>query len=226
MNNMVNMNSSDGLVPKQVRDLLICAGCPLDEHAEAKLRQHLVLVRQWNVYASLVSNRNLEMLSEVHLVDSLSLVPIIMRLQRARGTLLDIGTGGGFPAIPLRVAIPTLEVVMVERSQKKVAFLQKVLAALALDRARVVHGSFPEAVPGIRPDLITARAIETPGKLLPNIVTAIEERGIFLCQTPPSKLEIPREFHVERVQDPWTEAQLRRGDLYLISRFELRIMDS
>jgi 16S rRNA (guanine527-N7)-methyltransferase len=130
---------------------------------------------------------------------------------------LDIGTGGGFPAIPLKVIFPGLNVLMIERSEKKLAFLQKAVVTLALEKASVIHGSFPDAVPVCQPDLITARAIDAPERLLAQVLALLPERGVFLCQIPRAKLDVPATFHVERIHDTWTERQLRRGDLHLIS---------
>ena len=88
------------------------------------MSQYLSLVREWNDYASLVSKGDLSSLEETHLVDALGLAPVIVRLGQDEGLLLDIGSGGGFPAIPLKIVLPDLQIVMIERCGRKVAFLR------------------------------------------------------------------------------------------------------
>jgi 16S rRNA (guanine(527)-N(7))-methyltransferase RsmG len=212
-------NSGDRPLPQTVRELLIEAGCVLTEHIERTLCQHLALVQKWNDYASLVSEKDLSNLIETHLIDSLSLVPVIIRLKRTNGVLLDIGSGGGFPAIPVKIMLPRLRIVMVERSERKTAFLQKGIPALDLREAKVIHGSFPESLHTLQPDLITARAVEEPERLLASVLAILPENAFFFCQIPSQKLDVPPGFHVERVKDAWTECGLRRGELRLISRY-------
>lgn len=198
-----------------VKSLLAKAGIELMEPMAGQLTAYVDLVRDWNRFASLVSQNDLDLLEQVHVPDSLSLAPLIRRLGEARLRLLDIGSGGGFPAIPLKIVLPGLEVEMVERGARKVGFLEKVVGSLHLSGVRVVQGNFPD-VEVSRPDVITARAVEKPGKLLPHLLDLLPMGGVFLCQTglPP----LNGRFHVERVEDDWTAEGLRRGDLYLIRR--------
>jgi len=219
-------NSADMAMPQIVRELLVEAGCVLTEQIERALCQHLSLVQKWNDYASLVSERDLSNLIETHLIDSLSLVPVIVRLKRTNGVLLDIGSGGGFPAIPVKIMLPRLRIVMVERSERKAAFLQKAILALGVREAKVIHGSFPEALDSLQSDLITARAVEEPERLLVSVLTILPENAFFFCQIPSQKLDVPPGFHVEPVRDAWTKCGLRRGELHIVSRSKPRNTDS
>ncbi|MCX5772267.1 MAG: 16S rRNA (guanine(527)-N(7))-methyltransferase RsmG [Candidatus Hydrogenedentes bacterium] len=180
-----------------------------------QLDSYVQLIRDWNSFVSLVSRNDLDLLEQVHLPDSLSLAPVIRRLREGRLRLLDIGSGGGFPAIPLKIVLPELQVELVERATRKVGFLEKVVSSLHLDDVRVVQGNFPEVEVAV-PDVVTARAVGKPGKLLPRVLDLLPPGGVFLCQTVPPQLD--SRFHVERVEDEWTDQGLRRGDLYLIRR--------
>ena len=182
---------------------------------DRQLDAYVQLIRDWNSFASLVSQNDSALLEQVHLPDSLSLAPLIRNLGKDPLRLLDIGSGGGFPAIPLKIVLPELEVEMVERGARKVGFLEKVVGSLHLDNVRVVQGNFPEVEVAV-PEAVTARAVEKPGKLLPHVLDLLPVGGIFLCQTVLPQLD-PR-FHVERVEDEWTAHGLRRGDLYIIRR--------
>jgi len=182
---------------------------------DRQLDAYVQLIRDWNSFASLVSQNDSALLEQVHLPDSLSLAPLIRNLGKDPLRLLDIGSGGGFPAIPLKIVLPELEVEMVERGARKVGFLEKVVGSLHLDNVRVVQGNFPEVEVAV-PEAVTARAVEKPGKLLPHVLDLLPVGGIFLCQTVLPQLD-PR-FHVERIEDEWTAQGLRRGDLYIIRR--------
>lgn len=181
----------------------------------AQLKAYVDLVRDWNRFASLVSQKDLELLEKVHVPDSLSLAPAIRRLGEGPLRLLDIGSGGGFPAVPLKIVLPGLEVEMVERGARKAGFLEKVVGALHLEGVRVVQGNFPEVEVAV-PQVVTARAVEKPGRILPHLLGLLPMGGVFLCQTALPPLD--DRFHVERVEDEWMALRLRRGDLYVIRR--------
>ena len=203
---------------QSVRSLLCNAGCDIPKTAEEHLFRYLSLVEEWNEYASLVSRADLARLGARHVPDALSLAPIIKRLDPQGGTLLDIGSGGGFPALPLGILMPELKIFLLERSQKKVAFLRKAAGALGLSGVRVIEGTFPESAQELRPDIVTARAVEEPGKLMNQILAYLPAGASFLCQVPEPKRSIPETFHVEHVEDEWTAQGLRLGSLCIISR--------
>ena len=198
--------------------LLEKEGIRFSEGMGESLLRFTDLVRRANRVCSLVSRGDLGELEEKHVVDSISLASIIARACGASGVLLDIGSGGGFPAIPVKVVLPTLRVVLVERSERKAGFLQRVVRSLGLEQVEVRCGRFPEAAKGLSPRVITARAVEQPAKVLRDILVVLPPGSVFLCQSSVSELIAPDLFHVERVRDAWSESGLRRGPLYLVRR--------
>jgi 16S rRNA (guanine527-N7)-methyltransferase len=108
-------------------------GLRLDREQIALLSRHVDLLLRWNKSINLTSITDPAEVVEKHVIDSLALAPLL-----PAGTLLDAGTGAGFPGIPLRIARPDLEVVLVDSVQKKVAFLKSVIAELRLSGARAV----------------------------------------------------------------------------------------
>lgn len=90
----------------------------------------------WNEKINLVSRRNTEGVLRKNFVDSLIILPY---LSVRTSTLLDIGTGGGFPGIPLKILCPTLQVTLVESSRKKVSFLKHVVSYLGLKGIEIIH---------------------------------------------------------------------------------------
>ena len=192
--------------------------CPLTADQQEQLFQYCFLLRKWSTFTSLVSSGNLEHLEDYHVVDSLSLVPVVQQLVPAGGTLLDIGSGGGFPAIPLAVVLRDRNFVLIERSAKKVSFLRKVMGALKLNHVSLIHGTFPGVCPEEAPEAITARAVERSDHILAEILDVLPETSTFLCQSgdPSDKLDLET-FHVEHWNDAWTQSGARRGSLYTIS---------
>jgi 16S rRNA (guanine527-N7)-methyltransferase len=90
----------------------------------------------WNEKMNLVSVRTPQEIIIKHFVDSLTPLPYIAC---PAGSLLDIGSGGGFPGIPLKIALPALSVSLLEASRKKSSFLKHVIRRLSLPQAAVIH---------------------------------------------------------------------------------------
>ena len=192
-------------------------GVVLDARQIEQLTQYGFLLRTWSTFTSLVSSGNLADLENLHVVDSLSLVDVVRANAAPGETILDIGSGGGFPAIPLAVALPDRKFVLMERSAKKVSFLRKVMGALGLGHVSLIHGSFPDDVPEAPPVVITARAVERSDAVLADIADILPEGCVFLCQSgdPTAKLD-PEMFHVEHFEDEWARRGDRRGSLDLV----------
>ena len=89
----------------------------------------------WNQTINLTAITDPFEIAIKHFVDSLAPAGLIS----ARATLLDIGSGGGFPGIPLKVAIPTLSVTLIDASRKKINFLKHVIRSLKLDGIVALH---------------------------------------------------------------------------------------
>lgn len=193
-------------------------GLDIPDDAGVRLTEFTRLVREWNAFASLVSARDLAEVETRHVVDSLSLAPWIAGLAGSESGLLDIGSGGGFPALPVKIVCPGLRVVMVERTAKKVGFLRKVIGALGLDGVDLFHGDFPRGEGTVSARAVTARAVEKPGRVLGAILAAVENGGGFLCQSNVDLSRISDEFHVEHIEDRWTVSGLRRGRLRVVRR--------
>ena len=100
---------------------------PISDTILEQWHTHLSLIRQWTPLIGLVSEGDVAFLEERHLIDSLSLVPYILRFCGTSGTLLDVGTGGGFPAVPVKCLLPGLHTILVERSVRKAGFLHRLV---------------------------------------------------------------------------------------------------
>jgi len=138
------------------------AALGLDAALAAPLLAYLALLDRWNRTYNLTAIRDPRAMVSLHLLDSLAMHPFVRDL----GNLADLGSGAGLPGIPLAIAVPALQVTLVESNGKKARFLREAARTLALGNVRVAE-SRAEALaqPGAF-DAITARAMATLADLL------------------------------------------------------------
>ena len=117
-------------------------GIELSADAQTKLLAFRDLLLKWNKTYNLTALRDPEQAISHHLLDSLAILPYI-----GDGVLLDVGSGGGLPAIPLAIARPALAISMVDTVQKKATFLQQAVIELGLKNVTVHHARVEE-MPG------------------------------------------------------------------------------
>ena len=128
-------------------------GLTLPEGADARLLAYLTLLDKWNRVYNLTAVRDTERMVSHHLLDSLAAVPFF------KGeTVLDVGSGGGLPGIPLAIARPELQVTLIDSIAKKTAFLLQAKAELGLINLKVVTGRVEDFQPDSTFDVITSRA--------------------------------------------------------------------
>jgi 16S rRNA (guanine527-N7)-methyltransferase len=135
-------------------DGLRAMGLELDEGARERLLRHLDLVAKWNRVHNLTSVREPGQMVVLHVLDSLSLLPHL----GAAKTLADVGTGAGFPGLPIAIARPDLQVTLIDSSHKKGSFLEQAKAELGLANVRVVCERVEQWKPEQRFDVVVSRA--------------------------------------------------------------------
>lgn len=134
----------------QAREL----GLDLGEAQAAKLLAHLDLLDEWNARMNLTAIRDRPSQITKHILDSLSVHP---HLQGAR--VADVGSGAGFPGIPLAVVDPQRHFALIESTGKKCRFLEAVRDALQLPNVEVVQSRAETYRPERRFDTVLARAV-------------------------------------------------------------------
>lgn len=122
----------------------------------AKLGAFEALLKRWNRRFNLVARGDEPRLRERHVLDSLALLPWW------KGTLADIGSGAGFPGLPLAIARPCSTVVLIERSERKCRFLRQALIDLELANVQLVNSDVVDYRPGKLFDTVTVRAVAPP----------------------------------------------------------------
>jgi len=128
-------------------------GLTLPEGAEAKLLAYLALLDKWNRVYNLTAVRDTERMVSHHLLDSLAAAPFF-----PGETVLDVGSGGGLPGIPLAIARPDLRVTLIDSIAKKTAFLLQAKAELGLKNLHVITGRAEDFRPETGFDVVTSRA--------------------------------------------------------------------
>jgi 16S rRNA (guanine527-N7)-methyltransferase len=135
------------------------------------------LLLRWNARLNLTAVRDPENIVRRHFGESLFAAARLLDPQsRVRIRAIDVGSGPGFPGLPLRLFCPGLRLTLIESQQKKATFLKEVIRMLRLDDTDVFVGraeGFPE--PGSA-DLVTFRAVEHFEQILP-IAASLLRRG-------------------------------------------------
>ncbi|MHB8071129.1 MAG: 16S rRNA (guanine(527)-N(7))-methyltransferase RsmG [Candidatus Cryosericum sp.] len=144
----------------------------------AGLASYLAALDQTNQTMNLTADADPTHLLATHVRDSLA--PLLVGLQ-APHALLDIGTGGGFPAVPLALAWPDTSVTMTESIGKKARFLESLVVSVPLPKAHVVHGRAEDPSTGLPErtfDMITARGVAHVATVLQYALPLLADHGM------------------------------------------------
>lgn len=119
----------------------------------AKFETFLTLLLKWNKTYNLTAIRDVQQMIPLHLLDCLGIIPCIKGPR-----VLDVGSGAGFPGIPLAICMPELSFTLVESNRKRVQFLETVKHELQLNHVEIWQGRIEQYTPRLAFDTITSRA--------------------------------------------------------------------
>ena len=112
----------------------------LEQNTQQTLIHFIELLNKWNKVYNLTSVRNPEQMISLHLLDSLILLPFFDNtFSEPIKRVLDVGTGGGLPGIPLAICLPEIDFVLMDARGKKIRFIQTVIAQLGLQNVTAIH---------------------------------------------------------------------------------------
>jgi 16S rRNA (guanine527-N7)-methyltransferase len=164
------------------------AGLTIRPELNAQLEIYYRLLATWNQKINLTGLNLGDMGPEA--IDRLLIEPLIAasHVRPMVRSVLDIGSGGGSPAIPFALALPEITMLMVEAKTRKSVFLREALRALELTRGDVVTSRFEELLSKPRlheaHDLLTIRAVRIEARVLMNLQAFVRPGGeIFLFRT-------------------------------------------
>ena len=136
---------------------LVELGVALPESAQAQLLDYLALLKRWNATYNLTAIRDESAMLTQHLLDSLSILPVLEKSALTARRLADVGSGAGLPGIPLAIACPQWQVSLIETAGKKTAFQRQAKIELGLANLAVLGGRV-ENLPGGTFDTVISRA--------------------------------------------------------------------
>lgn len=137
----------------QLTQGLEALGIDLPAATQGKLIAYLALLQKWNKTFSLTALRDPALAVSHHLLDSLAILPFV-----GDGPLLDVGSGGGQPGIPLAIVRPALRITLLDSNSKKTAFLRQAAIELDLPNLAVHCGRVEQYQPPETFALIVSRA--------------------------------------------------------------------
>ncbi len=157
-------------------------GISLSEDQLNQFITYYEMLVEWNQVMNLTAITDYDEVFKKHFVDSLTLIKAC-DLQEAL-TLIDIGTGAGFPGIPLKIVFPNLKITLLDSLNKRVQFLNAVIEKLALKDIDAVHGRAEDlAKPGMlreRYDISVSRAVANMTTLSEYCIPFVKVGGRFI----------------------------------------------
>ena len=140
------------------------------------------LLMQWNNKINLTSITDFEDVLIKHFIDSLSLVRIIPGLSEEK--VLDLGSGAGFPGIPLKIVFPGINITLADSVNKKLLFINDVIEKLGLENAETVHGRAEDLARDVkyrgRYDICVSRAVANLSTLSEYCLPFVKTGGAFI----------------------------------------------
>jgi 16S rRNA (guanine527-N7)-methyltransferase len=168
----------------RLNDLLQKAGLdPLDDPTTAKFSSFLSLFIRWNAKLNLSSVRDEEGIISRHIIESIA---VARSIPRQATSLLDFGSGGGLPGIPIALYRPQIAVTLAESQGKKAAFLQEAVRVLGI--ATKVHADRAENLQ-TKFDCVILRAVEKMPKAVSAAAKLVSQNGWLALMTTEAALE-------------------------------------
>ena len=133
-------------------------------------------LERWNKKVNLTAIRDRDEMVVAHIEDSLAAGPLLHGQK-----ILDVGTGAGFPGLPLAIAEPECEFTLLDSNNKKIMFVQHVAGLLGLDNVTAIKSRAEDYAPGYRFDTVIARAVAAVPQLLEIAGRHVGEEGVFIA---------------------------------------------
>ncbi len=161
---------------------MIGFGIHLTEVQREQFDRYYELLTEWNSVMNLTAITDYDEVNLKHFTDSLTVVRLI-DMDRIE-SMIDIGTGAGFPGIPLKIVYPDIEIVLLDSLNKRIRFLNEVIAELGLTKIVTLHGRAEDYAkkPEYREkfDLVVSRAVANLSTLSEYCIPFAKKGGSFV----------------------------------------------
>ncbi len=153
--------------------------------SEQQIEQFIVymeLLKDWNTKINLTAIEDNREIIMKHFIDSLSIMPYVNNKEQK---LIDVGTGAGFPGIPIKIISTNIEVTLLDSLEKRVKFLNEVIKSINITKINAVHGRAEDF--GVNPiyrekyDIAVARAVANLPVLLEYCLPFVKINGLFIA---------------------------------------------
>ncbi len=151
-------------------------GQELSEESVQKCARLLCELDRWNARMNLTAIRESQEMISRHLLDSLVVRPLIHGK-----SLIDIGTGAGFPGLPIAISESGLIVELLDSNARKISFVQHVIGELDISNATALRSRAEDYAPGKRFDTVIARALASIPRLIEIAGHLVKRKGVMLA---------------------------------------------
>lgn len=158
----------------------------LNNHQIEQFVSYYNILIEWNQVMNLTAITEYEEVVDKHFMDSLSLVKVIdkEKIQSGSISVIDIGTGAGFPGIPLKIAFPEIKITLLDSLNKRVKFLNEAVEKIGLKEVRTLHGRAEDYARKEeyreKYDLCVSRAVANLATLSEYALPYVKKSGCFI----------------------------------------------
>lgn len=156
-----------------------CIGIEISQENAKQFYKYMKLLLEWNEKMNLTAITDPEEIILKHFVDSLTIMPYLSNAN----TILDVGTGAGFPGLPLKILEDNKEFTLLDSLNKRITFLKNVISELELKNVQAIHGRAEEYISQKREsyDIVTSRAVAKLNVLIEYMLPFVKVGGRCIC---------------------------------------------